>query len=166
MESFKYEIGMTEEGITEKVKEMITHMKTDEFWLEHGGKAPYFVEGGELMSKYLEITDSKNIERRDTLIVPYNRVLIANMSRPYIENRKIDKRTVKMVMMSGREFEVSLAYVETYADIISAVFQVLTPNKGIRISIVDGERVLSSSRPRLILTDDSLLTVVLSKGEK
>ena len=88
------------------------------------------------------------------------------MSRPYIENRTIDKRTVKMVMMSGREFEMSLAYVEIYADIISAVFQVLTPTRGIRISILDGERVLSSSNPRLIITDNSLLTVILSKGKK
>ena len=78
MRTFNYVIGMTEEQITEKVKEMITHMKTDEFWLEHGGNAPYFVEGGELMTKYLEMTDSKNTERRDTLIVPYNRVLRMN----------------------------------------------------------------------------------------
>ncbi len=80
---------MTEEHITEKVKEMITHMKTDEFWLEHDGNAPYFAEGGELMTKYLEVTVSKKIERRDTLIVPYNKVLCTNMSRPYIENRKM-----------------------------------------------------------------------------
>ncbi len=45
MRNFKYELGMTEAQITEKVKEMITHMKTDEFWLEHDGNAPYFVEG-------------------------------------------------------------------------------------------------------------------------
>ena len=118
------------------------------------------------MRKYSETTDWKNIERRDTLIVPFNRIPQMNMFRPYIANRTIDKRTVKMVMMSGREFEVSLAYVETYADIISAVFQFLTPERGIRISILDGERVLSSSRPRLILTDDSLLTVILSKDKK
>ena len=166
MRTFNYVIGMTEEQITEKVKEMITHMKTDEFWLEHGGNAPYFVEGGELMTKYLEMTDIKNIERRDTLIVPYNRILRANTSRPYIENRTIDKRTVKVVMMSGREFEVSLAYVETYADIISAVVQFLTPERVTRISILDGERVLSSSSPRLILTEDSLVSVILSNDKK
>ena len=52
MKAFEYEIGVTEEEMTEKVREMITYMKTDEFWLEHGGNAPYFVEGGELLRKY------------------------------------------------------------------------------------------------------------------
>ena len=157
---------MTEEQITEKVKEMITHMKTDEFWLERGGNAPYFAEGGELMRKYLDMTDSKDIERRDTLIVPYNRVLIANTSKPYVQDWTKNKGTVKMIMMSGKEFEVSLAFVESYADLMSAVFKELTPKRGTRISIVDGERVLSSSNPRLILTDDSVLSIVLSKDKK
>ncbi len=56
-------------------------------------------------------------------------MLRANAARPYIENRTIDKRSVSMIMMSGREFELSLAYVETYADLMSAAFQVLTPKK-------------------------------------
>ena len=124
------------------------------------GNGLFWDEGGELINVYREMMDKKGAERKDTLIVPYNKVINADLGRPYLVNRTLTKNSVKMVMMSGREFEVSLAYVETYADIISAVFQFLTPERGIRTSILDGERVLSSSRPRLILTDDSLLTSV------
>ncbi len=41
-----------------------------------------------------------------------------------------NKGTVTMIMMSGREFEVSLAFVESYADPMSAVFKELTPKMG------------------------------------
>ena len=51
MRTFKYIVGMAEEEITEKVKEMIAHMKTDEYWLERGGNGPYYDEGGELMKE-------------------------------------------------------------------------------------------------------------------
>ena len=162
MKSFKYEIGMTEEEMTERVLEMIAYMRTDEYWLERSGNSPYYLEGGELMQKYLETTDGKKTERRDTLIVPYNRVLRMNMVRPDLVNRTKEKQTVTMTMMSGKEFEVSLEHIATYADLVSEVWKELTPKKGIRISIVDGERVLSSSNPRLIITDDTVLTVVLS----
>ena len=163
MKAFKYEIGMAEEEMTENVKEMIAYMRTDDYWLKRGGNCPYFLEGGELMQKYLELTDGKNIERRDTLIVPYNRVLQMNMFRPDLVNKTKEKQTVTVIMMSGKEFEVSLEHVATYADLVSEAWKELTPKKGIRISIVDGERVLSSSNPRLIITDDIVLTVVLSK---
>ena len=165
MKSFKYEIGMTEEEMTEKVKEMIAYMRTDEYWLERGGNGPYFLEGGELMRKYLETTDWKKTERKETLIGPYNRVLQMNMFRPDMVNRTIEKQTVSMIMMSGKEFEVSLEHIATYADLVSEAWKELTPKKGIRISIIDGERVLSSSNPRLIITDDTVLTVVLSKSK-
>ena len=48
MKSCKYEIGMTEEDMTEKVQEMIGYMRTDEYWLERGGNGPWlvFVEPG------------------------------------------------------------------------------------------------------------------------
>ena len=46
MKVFTYEIGMTEEVILEKVREMIEYMRTDEYWLERGGNGPYFDEGG------------------------------------------------------------------------------------------------------------------------
>ena len=40
MKAFKYEIGMTEEEMTEKVKEMIAYMRTDEYWL-NGAEPPH-----------------------------------------------------------------------------------------------------------------------------
>ena len=165
MKAFEYEIGMTEEELTERIREMIAYMRTDEYWLERGGNGPYFLEGGELMRKYLETTDWRMTQRKETLIVPYNRVLQMNMFRPDMVNRTIEKRTVSMTMMSGKEFEVSLEHIATYADLVSEAWKELTPKKGIRISIIDGERVLSSSNPRLIITDDTVLTVVLSKGK-
>ena len=165
MKAFKYEIGMTEEELTERVREMTAYMRTDEYWLERGGNGPYFLEGGELMRKYLETTDWRRTQRKETLIVPYNRVLQMNMFRPDMANRTKEKQTVSMTMMSGKEFEVSLEHIATYADLVSEVWKELTPKKGIRISIIDGERVLSSSNPRLIITDDTVLTVVLSKSK-
>ena len=165
MKAFKYEIGMTEEELRERVREMIAYMRTDEYWLKRGGNAPYFLEGGELMQKYLETTDWKKTERKETLIVPYKRVLQMNMFRPDMANKTKEKQTVSMVMMSGKEFEVSLEHIAAYADLVSEVWKELTPKKGIRISIIDGERVLSSSNPRLIITDDTVLTVVLSKSK-
>ena len=87
MRTFNYVIGMTEEQITEKVKEMITHMKTDEFWLGHGGNGPNWNEGGELMKEYLKRNDEKGVERKDSLIVPYNKVIRSNMWRPCVQNR-------------------------------------------------------------------------------
>ena len=107
MKAFKYEIGMTEEELTERVREMIAYMRTDDYWLKRGGNCPYFLEGGELMRKYLETTDWKS-KRKDTLIVPYNRVLQTNMFRSDLVNKTKDKQTVSMIMMSGKEFEVSL----------------------------------------------------------
>ena len=59
LKTFKYEIGMTEEEMTERVLEMIAYMRTDEYWLERSGNSPYYLEGGELMQKYLETTDGK-----------------------------------------------------------------------------------------------------------
>ena len=147
MKRFNYEIGMTEEVLSERVREMIAYMRTDDYWLKRGGNCPYFLEGGELMQKYLELTDGKNIERRDTLIVPYNRVLQMNMFRPDLVNRTKEKQTITMTMMSGKEFEVGLEHIVTYADLVSEVWKELTPKKGIRINILYGERDLSSSNP-------------------
>ena len=51
------------------MKDMITHMKTDEYWLEHGGDEPNWDEEGEIMKEYLKIMDEKGEERKDTLFV-------------------------------------------------------------------------------------------------
>ena len=164
MKTFPYEIGMTTEAMTARVEQMIEYMKTDEYWLHRGGNGPYFLEGNELMTKYLAMTDDAKIHRRDTLIVPYNRVLYTNMSRPDLVDWR-EKRTLKMTMMSGRELEIDLEHVVSYTDLVSEAYKILKPKKGTRITILEGERVLSSGNPRLILTDETELTVVLSKSK-
>ena len=40
------------------------------------------------MRKYLETTDWKKTQRKETLIVPYNRVLQMNMFRPDLVNNE------------------------------------------------------------------------------
>ncbi len=70
-----------------------------------------------------------------------------NMFRPDLVNKTKQKQTVTMTMMSGKEFEVSLEHITTYADLVSEAWKELSPKKGIPISIIDGERVLSSSKP-------------------
>ena len=162
MKWFTYEIGMTEEVLSEKVREMIEYMRTDEYWLERGGNGPYFDEGGELMEKYLDTTDWRRTQRKETLIAPYNRVLQMNMFRPVFVNRT-EKQTVPLTMMSGKEFEINLEHIVSYADLVSEARKVCKITKNIKVSIVDGERVLSSSNPRLIITDETVLTLVLSK---
>ena len=104
-------------------------MRTDEYWLERGGNGPYFLEGGELLRKYLETTDWKKKERKETLIVPYNRVLQMNMFRPVFVNRTTEKQTVSVTMMSGKEFEISLEHIVSYADLVSEAWKVLRPKK-------------------------------------
>ena len=163
MKAFTYEIGMTDEEMTVKVEEMIEYMKTDEFGLERGGNGPYFHEGNELMRKYLDMTDAKKIHRRDTLIVPFNQVLYVNMSRPDLVDWR-EKRTITMTMMSGRELEINIEHIVSYSELVSEAYKILKPKKGTRITILEGERALSSGNPRLILTDETELTVVLSKS--
>ena len=164
MKAITYVIGMTDEEMTLKVEELIEYMKTDEYWLPRGGNGPYFLEGNELMRKYLDMTDEKKIERRETLIVPFNRVLYVNMSRPDLVDWR-EKRTMKMTMMSGREIEIDIQHVVSYSDLVSEAYKILKPKKGIRITILEGERALSSGNPRLILTDETQLTIVLSKSK-
>ncbi len=71
-----------------------------------------------------------------------------------------------MVMMSGTEIEVPLKNIKTYADLMSEVVKVAQPKKGARSSILDGVRVLASNNPRVMLNDDSLLTLVTYNSKK
>ncbi len=71
MNSFKYDETVEESEITQKVKELLRYMRTDECWLKRGGDGPHHDEGGELMSAYLALKDSKNIPRSETLIIDF-----------------------------------------------------------------------------------------------
>ncbi len=82
MKAFRYEDGCAVEELTEKFKEMIAYMKTDEYRLERGGNGPYWDEGGELTKVYLEIVDRKGAERRDTLTVPIIRPYAQTVRNP------------------------------------------------------------------------------------
>ena len=116
---------------------MLEYTKTDEYWFERGGSGSYFSEGGELMKEHLEIMGRKKEERKDTLIVPYNETINANLGRLYIMNRTTTD-TVKL-FMSGTEFEVSLKDFESYFDLVSNAVKLAKPpkRKGIR-AVEDG----------------------------
>ena len=116
MNSFKYEENMTETEITQKVKELLRYVRTDEYWLERGGNGPYHDEGGELMSAYLALQDSKNIPRNETLIIDFNMIQNSNLAKPYIQNRTTTNK-VGIVMLSGKSFEVPLENVRSVLDL-------------------------------------------------
>ncbi len=153
---------MTEEDMTSKVEEMIQYMKTDDYWLERGGNGPYWAEGGKLLEAYLKSMDEKGVERKDTLIVPFNQTLNKNLSKPHIINRTTTN-SVKAILMSGVEYEASLIDVATFQDLRESVIEVMGMEGKIekRIRLVIGERVLERASPRAILTDDTVLTIVV-----
>ena len=107
MNSFKYDETMEESEITQKVKELLRYMRTDECWLNRGGNGPYHDEGGELISAYLALKDSKNIPRNETLIIDYNMTINSNLAKPYIQNRTTTNK-VQVVMLSGKSFDIPL----------------------------------------------------------
>lgn len=79
--TFKYENNMKLDVITQKVQEMIEWMKTDDYFKTHGGNSPNWNEGGELMTVYLKTNDKLGVKREDTLVIPYNKVLMNNLGR-------------------------------------------------------------------------------------
>ena len=65
----------------EKVKVLLSWMQTEEYYKTHGGNGPNWKEGGELIKEYGKAMDDAGIERRDTLVVKYNKILNANLLR-------------------------------------------------------------------------------------
>ena len=118
MNSFKYEENMTESEITQKVKELLRYMRTDEYWLNRGGNGPYHDEGGELISAYLALKDSKNIPRSETLIIDFNMIQNSNLAKPYTQNRTTASK-VEAVMLSGKSFEIPFENVRSVIDLKS-----------------------------------------------
>ncbi len=68
--------------------------------------------------------------------------------------------TVKVSMMSGAEFDVSPKNVESIKDLMRQAHWLTNATDDKEIGIIDGARVLEMNT-RVILTDDSLLTVVI-----
>ena len=120
MKSFKYEETMTESEITQKVKELLRYMRTDEYWLNRGGNGPYHDEGGELISAYLALKDSKNSPRSETLIIDFNMIQNSNLAKPYVQNRTTTNK-VEVVMLSGKSFEIPLENVRSIIDLKSEI---------------------------------------------
>ena len=116
MKSFKYDETMEESEITQKVKELLRYMRTDEYWLNRGGNGPYHDEGGELISAYLALKDSKNIPRSETLIIDFNMIQNSNLAKPYIQNRTTTNK-VEVVMLSGKSFEIPLENVRSIIEL-------------------------------------------------
>ena len=63
-------------------------------------------------------------------------------------------------MMSGAEFDVSLKNVESINDLMRQAHWLINAPDDKEIGIIDGARVLEM-HTRVILADDSLLTVVI-----
>ena len=88
--------------------------------------------------------------------------VFANMAKPNIINRTTTN-TMRAVMMSGAEFEVSLIDVATLQDLRESVIEVLEmEGKTVKdVRLVFEERVLERANPRSILTDDTVLAIVV-----
>jgi thymidylate kinase len=68
-------------SLTKEVEALLNWMQTEDYYKTHGGNGPNWKEGGELMGKYLKMTDSLGIERKNTLIVKFNKICNANLLR-------------------------------------------------------------------------------------
>ncbi len=170
MNSFKYDETMEESEITQKVKELLKYMRTDEYWLERGGNGPYHDEGGELMSAYLALRDSKNIPRNETLIIDFNMIQNSNLAKPYIQNRTTTNK-VQVVMLSGKSFEVPLENVHSVIDLKSEVITRIfehckKPKSKLHLlQLVNNTTILQNYGidGRAIITDDTILTAIICK---
>ena len=163
MNCFKYDETMDETELPNKVEELLEWMRTDEYWVQRGGNGPMFDEGGELMRKYLDYMDRRGEERTNALIVPYNLICRANSAKPKL----IDRTTtgcVSVVMMSGREIPIRLEQNTDILSIKTEVAKAMFENHKIktpRITLLNGTELVDNDS-RLIITDDTILTVVIN----
>ena len=167
MRNFKYEEKMTESEITQKVKELLRYMRTDEYWLKRGDNGPYHDEGGELISAYLALKDSKNIPRSETLIIDFNMIQNSNLAKPYIQNRTTTNK-VEVVMLSGKSFEIPLENVRSIIDlkseIVIRVFEKCKrPKSKFDLLQLVNETTILENHGRAIITDETILTAVICK---
>ncbi len=153
-------LKMTAEEAAEKLTALIERMKTDEYWLEYGGDSLTKDEGYQLLSVHYLKSDDEGKEANCALCSEFLKSIFANMFKPHIINRTTTN-TVKAVLMSGAEYEVSLDNVETLNHLTTSVVKAMLPKKVEAVRLIDGERVLESSNPRAILTDETVLTIVV-----
>ena len=161
MNNFEYVEGMTIEELTGKVHELIDYVATDEYWLEFGCGVPSWDKGCGIYVKYTEEMIKRGAKKSETLSEKFNKAQHINMSRPYIINRTTNNKT-KILLMSGAEYEIPINNAETFRDLIYEVIKVLRLKNNVSVNIVDGDRVISSKCPRIIITDETVLAIVLS----
>ena len=135
-------------------------MRTDEYWLEFGGKGPEWNNIREIIDRCIRMRGEGKEEQSGTLIKAFHKALSDNFSKPYIINRTTTN-TVKVIMMSGAEYEVPLENVQTRNNLEFNVVKAMEPKRIKEIKIIDGDRLLSSNSSRLILTDETVLTIVV-----
>ncbi len=84
------------------------------------------------------------------------------MSKPNIINRTTTN-TVRAILMSGAEYEVSLIDVAALQDLRESVIEVMCmEGKTVKdVRLVIGERVLERASPRAILMNDTVLAIVV-----
>ena len=160
---FEYREGMTLGEMAVAVERMIDWMRTDEYWLTHGGNQPKWYEGGDLMKEYLKATDAEGIPRMGTMIVPFNEVCNQNLMRPNMLDRTTTGK-VTIVMMSGREVEFDIQGVAHIDDLFFQLPDDLVYLGEKRLTLFDGERELTWDS-RVIVTDDSVWSLVVSERD-
>ncbi len=167
MNGFKFDKNWEETEITQKTQELLKYMRTDEYWLEQGGNGPKREEGGELMSAYLALKDSKNIPRNETLIIEFNMIQNSNLAKPYIQNRTTANK-VEVVMLSGKSFEVPLENVRSVIDLKSEVIirifeHCKKPKSKLHLLQLVNDTTILENYGRAILTDETILTAIICK---
>ena len=160
---FKYYEGMTFEEMEDKLLSIIECMKTDEYWLNYGHDEPPVELTNNILEHYLEMTDDMNIPRHKTLKEAWWYHLKCNLAKGGVCDRTTNA-TVKVVMLSGREFIFCITpYLLHIDDLIMQLPPDLVYTRG-GLTLLDGERILHWSS-RIIITDETELTLIISPRE-
>ena len=119
------------------------------------------------MSAYLALQDSKNIPRNETLIIEFNMIQNSNLAKPYIQNRTTTNK-VKVVMLSGKSFEVPLENVRSVIDLkseaIILIFEHCKRPKGkFHLLQLVNETTILENYGRAIITDETILSAIICK---
>ena len=83
-----------QKDVTVAMEELLVWMRTEAYYQTHGGNHPDWLEGGKMAKDYLKMVDSAGIQRKDCLIVEYNRILNTNLGRRTLEG-KHDKAKIQ-----------------------------------------------------------------------
>ncbi len=152
---------LSKEEIIEFINTIIHYVKTDDFYIKHGDDL-YWQDGREDIYWALNLIDDSEDKRKVEYLRLFNEALSANSYKPYIINRTTTN-TVKAIVMSGVEYEASLIDVESPKELKASVMKVMLMKGKIvnDISLIIDDRVLEFSNSIAILTDESVLAIVV-----